>query len=220
MQLSWYAWWLETAWDRKLCWTQMASAIATNIVDTVMNQFRIKMRKGVAPQGWFWDESVRCTSRPGDSSEILLPELRSALTAGMRLMSPCRSCPASHCSELTFSLLFTLGKKKQTAARVCLGLSSFWPRNIKTWSLNSERFRDQYRYDLGKSKLNKIKFSTSVWYLLLSECQKPTRLTHMNIFTDSGSKEHCPAASQGKHISWEIRNECLWGRRGKETSQK
>lgn len=115
---------------------------------------------------------------------------------------------------------FLWEKKRETAARVCLGLSSFLPKNIKTRSLNSERFRDQCRNNLGKNKSNEIKFSTSVWYLLLSECQKPTRLTHMNISTDSGSKEHCPAASQRKNISREIRNECLWGRRGKEASEK
>lgn len=140
----------------------------------------------------------------------------------MRLMgrSACRFCPASHCRECTFILLFPLEKKTETAARVRLGLSSFWQRNIKTWSLNSERFRDRCRYNLGKNKPNKIKFSTSVWYLLLYECQKPMRLTRMNIFTDSGSEERCPAASHGKRTSIEIKNECLWGRRVKETSQK
>lgn len=149
--------------------------------------------------------AVRCCS-----------QLSSALTAGMRTMgrSACRFCPASYCHEWTFSLPFPLKKGKETAARICLGLNSFWQRNIKTRSLNSERSRDRCRYNLGNNKPNKIKFSTSVWYLLLSECQKPMRLTCMNLSTDSGSKQHCPAASQGKNISIEIKNECLWGRRG------
>lgn len=136
----------------------------------------IKMGEGVAPQGWFWDES-----RWQQWDSALLALLSSDCwdeadrEVSMQLPLP----------REDFQPSVSSGKKKrETAARVCLGLSSFLPKNIKTRSLNSERFRDQCRNNLGKNKSNEIKFSTSVWYLLLSECQNPTRLTHMNISTD------------------------------------
>lgn len=70
-------------------------------------------------------------------------------------------------SSVDYQPPLSAGEKKETAARVCLVLSSFQQKNIKICLLNSERFRDWCRYNLGKNKTNKRKWNS---VLLFDTC--------------------------------------------------
>lgn len=125
-----------------------------------------------------------------------------------------RILPIFVMSSVDFQPPLSAGEKKETAAQVCLVLSSFWQKNIKICSLNSERLRDWCRYNLGKNKNNKIKLNS---LLLFGICfwmsaQSQLRLTWLNLSADSGSKQQGLPTSQWKNTSTEIKNDCLWGK--------
>lgn len=163
--------------------------------------------------GW----SAGCMTCQGDGwDSALLALLSSELWDEANREVSMQILPTFVLSSVDFQPSLSAGEKKETAARVRLVLSSFQQKNIKICLLNSERFRDWCRYNLGKNKTNKRKrnslllFDTCFWV----SAQSQPRLTWLNLSADSDSKEQGPPASHWKNISIEIRNYCE-GRRKK-----
>lgn len=193
----------------------MAPLIATNILDTVMTNFMVKMEKKSCSSEMILEWSAGCMTCQRDGGDsALLALLSSDLQDEANREVSMQILTTFVLSSVDFQPPLSAAGRNQWQHKLYLALSSFWQKTIKICTLNSERFRNWCRCNLRKNQTNKMKqnslllFDTRFWM----SAQSQLKLTWWNLSADSGRQEHGPPASQWKNMRLEIKNDCSWGK--------